>query len=399
MLLTTYSQNTQFSSSSSSLSSKPRKPSRSSSTSSSAAKFRVANTFTHPPPPAAVQAKAPAEARANAERTRAGVAAISQGATDLNSSVNPVATTRPPPLELPEKPANPGVGYYFSLGKAYLSFYKTGLKNAWANYKMLRMSRAVHGELLSRLPPASLGAVPSMPEISKVAAAEAATAFVLEHTARSGREWVDKALEVHKLAVGSLTRAEFQLVKRAERDTRKVLPFLIVLFVCGEFTPLVVLSGLISVPGTCVLPSQREKDRMKRVKVKEEACRRFGLGMGEGVLNMVRLPSDFLQVVMRMRDEEVKAAFEVLGVKRGIWPLKNVRLADHLRYLLLDDALILKGGGVKKMVREEVERSVWERGGVDVGLGLSPEEAEKDQRWWLERWVEGTERTLKAPKQ
>src|SRR3569833_4674316 len=44
------------------------------------------------------------------------------------SAANPPETTRPPPLNLPERdPAKPYVSHLFATGKAYVTFYKTGL--------------------------------------------------------------------------------------------------------------------------------------------------------------------------------------------------------------------------------------------------------------------------------
>jgi hypothetical protein len=54
------------------------------------------------------------------------------------SSVNGPISTLPAPLSVPErKPGQPFFfRYAFSLGKAYATFYKTGVKNIYTNFKV-----------------------------------------------------------------------------------------------------------------------------------------------------------------------------------------------------------------------------------------------------------------------
>lgn len=139
------------------------------------------------------------------------------------------------------------------------------------------------------------------------------------------------------------------------------------------------------------MAAQREKERVKRIGVKEDVSRRLGLREGEGMLRMVTPPRDYVDAVRRLGKEELGAVVNVLGMTGRTKVRKTyvVKLADHFRYIVLDDCLIRKAGGVQSMVREEVEIAVMERGGVEVGLGLSPEDAERDQRWWLARWLQG----------
>ena len=119
------------------------------------------------------------------------------------------------------------IKYVVKLGKAYLSFYKTGLKNVWSNYKEYRKIKA-----------------------------------------RLGRYNLQDAVKYcHPDIEPGITRREYQLYLRTERDLKKLLPFGLTLLICGELTPLVVLGlKLPVVPETCKFPQQVERARHKALK-------------------------------------------------------------------------------------------------------------------------------------
>ncbi|EEP82073.1 predicted protein [Uncinocarpus reesii 1704] len=165
------------------------------------------------------------------------------------SAVNPPSSTRPAKLELPEKPANSSAGltYYMSLGKAYYTFYKTGLKNVYHNYRAaapIRKKLGFSGYLPTSLPPRALSGASAFEQLVK-------------------REGV--------------TRAEFQLLRRSAYDIRRMIPFVMILIVCGEFTPFVVLAlGNRVTPLTCRVPKQLEKERRLKLDRKTAALRAPG---------------------------------------------------------------------------------------------------------------------------
>lgn len=144
-------------------------------------------------------------------------------------------TTRPAPLDLPEPPhplaypssrsKNPSkwdFKYLFRLGKAYGSFYWTGIKNVYANHK-------TRTDILKRLG----GTPPDM--AARIAGAPQQISY-----------------------------NEYELLLRANRDVKKLIPFGLIFAICGEFTPLIiVLLGSKVVPGTCVIPKQVTQDRKK----------------------------------------------------------------------------------------------------------------------------------------
>lgn len=58
--------------------------------------------------------------------------------TSLSQSLNPPASTRPPPLTVPVREPNSSLPkHLYKLGKAYVSFYRTGLKAILTNYRLL----------------------------------------------------------------------------------------------------------------------------------------------------------------------------------------------------------------------------------------------------------------------
>lgn len=76
----------------------------------------------------------------------------------------------------------------------------------------------------------------------------------------------------------------------------------------------------------------------------------------------------------------------VSGVLEGVY---RQRLRRWVEYLVLDDGLIVKGGGVEGLSAEEVRIAVEERGGVSVGIGLGGEKEVVAEREWLKRWIGG----------
>jgi hypothetical protein len=295
------------------------------------------------------------------------------------SPVNPPASTRPATLDLPQKNANvPGgrFSYYISLGRAYLAFYKTGLINVFHNYRASIPFRKSLG--LSIFIPTS---PPSSTDLSNPG----------------------KYLRL-------LSRSDFQLLRRSSYDVRRIIPFTIILIICGEMTPLVALAlGYRVTPLTCRLPRQMDKERLKRLERKQRALEGVPSSLSSltamDLLHAKSLPKDIARAVKEASAEDVLRACAVFGLSRTHslslplpGPLTSMlvnqmyrpRLKRWFGYLALDDRLIVKGGGLKGMSAEEVQIAVEERGGVDVGVGLGDAEAEQEQRKWLETWVERT---------
>ena len=160
------------------------------------------------------------------------------------NSINPtpkqdLSSTRPAEIGSPDGPERDDGGnvttaarakYLYSLGKAYLTFYKTGLKNIWNN-------RKEYNEIKSRLGPISP-----------------------EEAALYGGQPLNE--NDPQTVVPTITRREYQLYLRTRHDLLKLVPFGLVFMICGEFTPLIIpILGSRVVPFTCRIPQQVQSDR------------------------------------------------------------------------------------------------------------------------------------------
>ncbi|OAX81777.1 hypothetical protein ACJ72_03879 [Emergomyces africanus] len=331
----------------------------------------------------------------------------------ITSRLNPPTSTLPAPIALPAKdPTVSKAKYYFTLGKAYLSFYKTGLKNVFYNYRASVPLRRRLG--LSLI-------FPTSPPPAVYAVKHINNATILRQYANN------------------VSRSEFQLIRRSAYDVRRMIPFSLILLLCGEMTPFVVLAlGNLVTPFTCRVPRQVEKERVKACLRKEKAVRAAevdgamaaaaaaaaadGAAGGAGgksvkenaianldvLLNATAIPPtvDINGLINHASTAGVLRACAVFRLSRGhelagasflpgflkaevVNQIYRPRLRRWMRYLEVDDWLIVKNGGVEGMSADEVRIAVEERGGVDISVGLKEGEAEVVERRWLENWVKG----------
>lgn len=308
----------------------------------------------------------------------------STASTTLPHDVNPPPSTHPADLNLPDPvaadaPVADKAKRYVALGRAFLSFYKTGLKNVYNNYKSSVPLRRELG-------------IPVYWPISPPPKKDAkATAF------RKAMRDVD------------LSRSSFQLIHRAAYDVRRMVPFTLMLIVCGELTPLVVLAlGSAVVPFTCRMPKQIFKDWTQKAARKRAALIAhhvqttgfISLPHGHAKnhaeeLDLLATQYINLDWIANAQPEEILRACAVLGLVRThnrpsalVSSIYRPRLRRHAEYLQLDDGLIHAGGGVSALEAIEVRMAVEERGGVELLLEMEGWEAEREQRRWLEGWLE-----------
>ncbi|KAL8771770.1 MAG: hypothetical protein Q9209_002961 [Squamulea sp. 1 TL-2023] len=261
-------------------------------------------------------------------------------------ALNPPISTLPPPLVLPTSepnlPVTEKLKLYYKTGKAYLTFYKSGVKATWQNYKLTRQLRR---------------------QIPSGKSAEQA------------------------LRDGLLSRAEYHLIRRTRRDVSRIPLFGLVLVICGEFTPLLVvfvgLSG--PVPRTCHIPKQIESTREKLEKRRRESFRDGTVPMKEteDFKDLQKLPRPILIHVGKS-----------LGLYSSLWDKIRVvptlllprRIQKTVDLIDVDDLAIEKGGGVIHLSEEELKLAAEERG-LDV-VGRSKEEV----RSVLGRWINARKR-------
>ena len=286
--------------------------------------------------------------------------------------VNPPSSTRPSPLSMPDAlPATASTSdkfkRYMAVGKAYINFYKTGIKNVYHNYRASIPLRQNLG--LPVYLPTSVG----------------------------------NSIEITNNKVNNaITRSEFQLIERSAHDIRRLIPFCFLLLVCGEMTPLVVLAlGNAITPATCRVPAQVRKHDALRAARKNAALVVYQTHTAGAVKAPQVGSEEELDVLMDFADtrwvesastRDVLCACAVLdladshaGGREAVGFAYRQRLRQFAAYLGLDDALIVSGGGVGALNRDEVRLAVVERGGGDVaGDG----KGEKEERQWLERWIQ-----------
>ena len=248
---------------------------------------------------------------------------------------NDLSSTRPRPLHFPDppKPDPPGtslpvttrIRYWYGIGKEYVSFYKDGLKNVWRNYKEVRND--------------------IRPRINEQAS-----------SADNG----GSTQEPPRL----MSRREIQLYHRTNRDLRKLVPFTILLIICGEWTPFVVLAiGSSIVPGTCRIPRQTQSDRSsliarydRELKLRQDYVSRGVLpttaSNPDGSHNMSNLLESHL-LAYRLGLTWLPQSLPLVGGL--IWSLRTRRqLASRLRLHEEDTLLIGREGGFERLHPEEV---------------------------------------------
>ena len=314
--------------------------------------------------------------------TKATVPSTSSTASTSLDAVNPPPSTHPADLSIPDPvPASATtttkLKRYVALGRAYFSFYKTGLKNVYHNYRTSLPLRRELGVVPIYLPVSPPGSSPK---------AKGTFRTTLQRT--------------------QLTRSNFQLIRRAAFDVRRMIPFSLMLVVCGEFTPLIVLAtGSAIVPMTCRVPAQFAKDRAKQTSRKRAALVAHAVQETGSVSQVVRGDAELELLATHYAsptwvdgcsNEDVLRACAVFGLvgtharPSGLVALVyRKRLRRFVEYLAIDDGLISRGGGVSAMQAVEVRRAVEERGGIELVYGVEEGwDAEREQRRWLEAWLE-----------
>lgn len=210
-------------------------------------------------------------------------------------------------------------------------------------------------------------------------------------------------------------RGQFQLVRRSARDIRRMIPFTLILIVCGEFTPLVIpIFGSAITPATCRVPSQIAKERDTASKRKYAALlahawtkSRSDLKLASAVQGPVSvggkdemgLLEEFANPLWAANADPaaVLRACAAFGlVKRHdrfagqalVGLVYRTRLRRYAEYLAIDDGMIRAGGGVAALSPAEVRIALDERGAGDVAGVWNGERATMVERKWLEKWLD-----------
>ncbi|OAA59163.1 letm1-like protein [Niveomyces insectorum RCEF 264] len=236
---------------------------------------------------------------------------------------------RPPPLTLPERtPDTSTSSHLLSTAKAYLGFYKTGMRYLWANTKLVR-------------------ALP-----------------------RPRDDDGDTAT----------TRAQRLLRLRWRHDMRRLPVFGVLLVVCGELTPLVVLLVPHVVPYPCRIPKQVDK-LLRQAEARRAASFARGTGGGGGDEDadseMKQKEAGLVRVdplSERLTDAAAVHICRSLQLLPPLWdrfgspfPTLARRTAMRaLRALASDDAQLRACGGVAALAPAEEVRLACAARGLDV---------------------------------
>ncbi|TPX18218.1 uncharacterized protein E0L32_002727 [Thyridium curvatum] len=279
------------------------------------------------------------------------------------AAVNPPATTRPPPLVLPERlPDTATFNHLLATGKAYLKFYKTGLKYLYVNTKLVYALRSGGAGSASSSSPtdSSPGAKPGS----------------------------DTATTTPVLLAGG-TRSALLLRERWAHDMRRLPVFAVMFLLCGEFTPLVVLALPHAVPYTCRIPKQVAK--LQRLAEERRRASYEALGIAEAnssssdetaaaaAAAAAAPPTPAQQVHVSKSLNLVSPLWDRIGFAPS--GLARARADKRVARLLVDDALLRQGGGAPALEADEVRLACADRG-VDV-LGCDEAELRAILAAWL----------------
>ncbi|KAK4131397.1 hypothetical protein BT67DRAFT_451678 [Trichocladium antarcticum] len=291
--------------------------------------------------------RSPPQQQPTTSTARPTTAATQQPHTLSPAAANPPYTTRPPPLTLPVRAKRATFAYTVAKALAYVKFYKTGLKQIITNTRLL------HG----RSP---------LPGAGAEAGAGAAK---------------DDGSPLPPLRPYEGTRAHLHLRQRWAHDMRRLPLFAVVLLVCGEFTPLVVLLMPRAVPLTCRIPTQTAKLAARReAALREGRALVRAAGQGRGRVGDGDGDGDW--------DVDGRALARILGVQGGRFTPSFVvapRVLRRLRFLGVDDALLVQAGGAEALVEEELRLAC-----VDRAITVLARE-ESELRKSLARWLRLTD--------
>lgn len=240
---------------------------------------------------------------------------------EAKERVNPPDFTYAPPIDVPARKPDQGTfKYYYSVARAYLSFYKTGVSHV---RQTLRYAKTLRKKV-----------------------AEAAKQHANEPSTKV------------------LSRAEWQVLRRSGRDRLRLPAFGVLLFFLGEWLPVLVIYMTPLVPEACRIPQQVlrtrkaiEKRREQRLRVVELKYQRL-LSSGKH-MTMAREASIKWERMSALFDCHARVWDWVFGPPQWVLALGVDR---KMQYLRTDDGLIARDGGWPALNKEEVERACIDRG-------------------------------------
>ncbi|KAF2433752.1 hypothetical protein EJ08DRAFT_551784, partial [Tothia fuscella] len=280
--------------------------------------------------------------------------------------INPPESTLPAPLDIPPREPNQNLfKWLLKSGKLYLGFYKTGIKNIWANYKNVKPLRArFNSTQTPQLPPSR------------------------------GKD--GKTTHQNLYAKFALTRAEFQFLMRSRSDVSRVPVFALLFAVLGEWLPLVVIFVTPIVPYPCRIPKQIRQTREGLEKRRHDSFR--GITDGYVPNSKVMRGEGEVKDLKQLNKGQLMHISRSLGLHFGVWDrisyghfppemLLRYKVEKWLKYLDQDDALLKRDGGIEELKGEELKLAAEQRG-IDI-LGRKDDELRKNLQLWMKGRSEG----------
>lgn len=239
-------------------------------------------------------------------------------------------------------------------GKELAGFYKHGVMTVWRNQMRVRQLRRKDyklGGYLDRKGVETEIAVPSFPELTK-AMAQLVYIRAMEnktYTDSKAGELVrrDLALTAPLLVLFTMTRAEYQLLRRTPADFVRLPLFAVIATIFMELTPIFCYAFPEVTPLTCILPSLlpkiwRPQARQSLKKAVTESIKRDSVD-DFAMRTAYNLPSKVLQALalcLRLKTKYIPSALFPDSVLRN-------RLQAHFLYLLVDNYYLsgLNGNG------------------------------------------------------
>jgi len=278
----------------------------------------------------------------------------------LSDPLNPPASTRPPPLDIPDREEGEAFhSYLFKVGKKYLAFYWAGIKAIFANRQLLLS--------LPDIPRPNIPKTPTSPS-----------------SALSSSSSLDKS--------ANPSRAVLLLRARVRHDIGRLPFFALLVLICGELTPIIVLVFPRLTPYTCRIPSQTAVIR-RAVEARRAASFR-------NLSHVITDTDADADSNANSSDMALSPALEKLAdghICRSLYkgsrfwdkvgidvPFASTHAANAVASIVGDDALLREGGGVQGLVDDEVVLACEERGIDTLGKDVN------SLREQLEAWVAQT---------
>ncbi|KZM25011.1 uncharacterized protein EKO05_0009482 [Ascochyta rabiei] len=297
-----------------------------------------------------------------------------------NDKLNPPSFTYPPELSVPARKAGQNyASYLFSCGKAYLTFYKTGISHT---RQTLKLAKALRAKLAEQ----------------------------------------GKGISKDVAGNGILSRSEWQVLRRSRRDLLRLPVMGFLILALGEWLPLIVVYLTPVIPEACRIPTQvertlrkledRRKDRLTRIAMDAQRLQarnrtpatdgdairlaaaaegllspetKVGKAGGMAMASAIVPPeasqelSLFHLLLLSARLNCHPRILDTLYLTPPKWLLQR-NVSKTLAYLTQDDELIRRDGGSQALDKQELLRACVERGIAVLG------KAEAEQRKSLAQW-------------